>query len=39
MDLIRAGRTFLQGGTHYLHAKWPDFIMINAGQDGNIGVA
>jgi hypothetical protein len=27
---------FLQGGTHYIHAKWPDFFMMKAGQYTNI---
>jgi len=39
VDLIRVDRTFSQGDKHYVHAKWPDFIMINAGQCGDIGVS
>jgi len=29
---------FLQSWQIFLYAKWADFLKINAGQDGNIGV-
>jgi len=29
---------FLQSGAHYLYVKWPEFLMISAGQDSNIVV-
>ena len=27
---------FLYFGAHYLNVKWPEFLMISAGQDSNI---
>ena len=27
---------FFQGGVHYIHVKWPQLVMINAGHDSNI---
>lgn len=32
-------KDFLQGGAHYLHVNWPYVLIINAGQDSDIGVS
>jgi len=31
-----AGQDLLQGGAHYLHIKWPDLLMNNAGKYSDI---
>jgi hypothetical protein len=37
-DYEKVRPDLLQGGAQYVHVKWPDILVVSAGQENNIDV-